>query len=315
MVKNSAALMKQPGKVTWREDLKSNWLLYLIFLIPAAYFIIFHYIPIVGIFMAFQNYKPSKGLFGSKFVGLENFRELLEGEQFPLAMRNTACMSVINLLLGFAVPVILGLLISQVRSKRMSRTVQTVTYMPYFVSAVVCATLAQEFFRETGAITQLLCLFGFDQVNWLSVKSPAFWFINAFLNIWQNAGYGAIVYIAAIANISPDLYEAATVDGANRWKQLTHITIPGIIPILVMMFTMQIGLMFKTGFDKVLLIYMPSTYEYSDVLYTYTYRMSFGSTNSFGLSTASGLFQSIISTILLLVGNKLSRKVAGSSLF
>ena len=308
--------MKTTRSVTWREDFRRNWLLYLLFLIPASYFIIFHYLPMAGIFMAFENYKPSRGLFGSEIVWFENFEELFMGDQFLLALRNTSVMAVINLILGFTVPLTLSLLIAQVRSKRAARVVQTVTYMPYFVSAVVCCTLAKEFLNETGAITKLLCALGFEQQNWLSVRGPVFWFINALLGVWQNAGYGAIIYIAAISNISPDLYEAATVDGANRWKQLTHVTVPCIMPICVMMFTLQIGMMFRTGFDKVLLIYMPYTYEYSDVLYTYTYRMSFGSgSKSFGLSTASGLMQSIISTILLFVGNALSRRIAKTSLF
>lgn len=302
-------------KKTWKEDFKKNKALYLIFLIPATYFIIFNYAPMVGILMAFQNYKVSKGIFGSEWVGLSNFIELFSGDQFPLALRNTSMMAILNLTLGFIAPIILGLLISQLRSKRRSRFVQTVTYMPYFVSAVVVASLAQEFLNDTGAVTMLLTKLGFEKQNWLANNSAVFWFINCFLGIWQGAGYGAIMYIAAISNISNDHYEAAAIDGANRWKSLIHITIPGILPVIVMTFTIQIGLVFRVGFDKVLLLYMPSTYEYSDVLYTYTYRMGFGASNNFGLSTASGLFQSIVSTILLLTGNKLSEKVTKHSVF
>lgn len=303
------------GKATWKEDLKKNGPLYLLFLIPAAYFIIFHYIPMGGILMAFQNFKPARGLFRSAWVGLDNFRELLEGEQFLVALRNTSMMALINLSVGFLAPVLLGLLISQVRNKRMSRTVQTVTYMPYFVSAVVVTTLAREFLNDAGAVTQLLAAFGLPAQNWLAVRGPVFWFINALLGVWQGAGYGAIIYIATIANIPYEQYEAATVDGANRWHRLIHVTLPGIAPILVMMFTLQIGMVFRVGFDKVLLLYMPSTYEYSDVLYTYTYRLAFGSSVNYGLSTASGLMQSVISTILLFLGNKLSARTAKMSLF
>lgn len=302
-------------KVTWREDLKKNKALYLIFLIPALYFILFNYAPMVGILMAFQNYKVSKGLFGSQWVGLSNFIELFSGDQFPLVLRNTVSMAVLNLTIGFFVPVILALIIAQVRNKKTSRVVQTVSYMPYFVSAVVVASLAQEFLNDNGAVTQLLTSLGFQKQNWLANNSPTFWFINTFLGVWQGAGYGAIMYIAAIENISQDHYEAAAIDGANRWQLLWNITLPGIFPIIVMMFTIQIGVVFKTGFDKVLLLYMPSTYEYSDVLYTYTYRMAFGSSNSFGLSTASGLFESVVSTILLIFGNKLSAKATDHSVF
>lgn len=302
-------------KLTWKEDFRKNKALYLIFLIPASYFILFNYIPMVGILMAFQDFKVSRGIFGSKWVGLSNFIELFSGEQFPLVLRNTSMMAVLNLTIGFVIPVILALLISQVRNKRTSRTVQTISYMPYFVSAVVVVSLAQEFLGDKGGITQLLTLFGLEPQNWIANNSPSFWLINCLLGVWQGAGYGAIVYIASIENISSELYEAAAIDGANRWKRLLNITIPGIAPLVIMMFTMQIGMVFKTGFDKVLLMYMPSTYEFSDVLYTYTYRMAFGASNNFGISTASGLFESVIATTLLLVGNKLGKKATEYSLF
>lgn len=312
MKSNSKPMIK---KDSWKHDLKKNWALYLIFLIPASYFIIFKYIPMIGILMAFEDYKVSKGLFHSKWVGMRNFIELFTGDQFPTALRNTCAMALMNLTFGFMAPVLLGLVIAQVRSKRVSRVVQTVTYMPYFVSAVVCCSLATELLKETGAISQFLSLFGLKEQNWLAVNSPVFWIINCCLGIWQGAGYSAIIYIAAINNISYDQYEAAAVDGANRFRRLIHITIPGVLPIIVMMFTMQIGLVFVTGFDKVLLIYMPSTYTFSDCLTTYTYRMAFGSSINFGLSTASGLFQSVVATILLIAGNKLSEKAAKVSMF
>lgn len=306
---------KKIDRHSWAYDFKVNWSLYLIFLIPAVYFIIFSYIPMVGILMAFEDYKVAKGLLGSTWVGWQNFIDLFSGEQFPIAFRNTCAMAVLNLTLGFSAPVILGLLIAQLRSKRMSRVVQTVTYLPYFVSAVVCCTLAKEFLDDNGALTELLSWFGLEKKNWIANNGPSFWLINCFLGIWQGAGYGAIMYVAAISGINQNLYEAAAIDGANRWQQLCHVTIPSIMPILIMMFTMQIGLVFMAGFDKVLLLYMPTTYEYADCLSTYTHRMAFGSTSSFGISAASGLFQSVLGTILMLTGNKLSLKLAKRSVF
>lgn len=302
-------------KVPWKKDLRQNWSLYLIFLIPAAYFIIFHYWPMQGILMSFQNYSPARGLWGSEWVGIDNFKELFTGSAFPLALRNTCVMAVLNLTIGFIVPVILGVLVSQVRSKKFSRVVQTITYMPYFVSAVVCCTLAQEFLSNTGAITTILSWFGVPKQNLLAINGPSFWFINTFLNIWQMAGYSSIIYITSISSVNKDLYDAAAIDGATRWKMLWHVTVPSILPIVIMMFTMQIGLVFKQGFDKVLLLYMPTTYEYSDVLYTYTYRMSFSGSHAYGLSSASGLFQSVVGMILMLGGNWLSRKIAKTSMF
>ena len=313
--KAPAVAVPTSKKKTWSYDFKKNWPLYLIFLIPFVFFVIFKYIPMVGILMAFEDYKVARGLFGSQWVGMSNFIELFSGEQFPTALRNTICMALLNLTLGFVGGPILGLLICQLRSKVASRVVQTVTYMPYFVSAVVCCSLAQEFLNDNGAITQFLTLFGFEKQNWLAVNGPSFWIINCLLGVWQGAGYGAIIYIATIEGINQNLYEAACIDGASRWQRVWNITIPQVMPIVVMMFTMQVGLVFMVGFDKVLLLYMPSTYEYSDVLYTYTYRMAFGSSNNFGLSTASGLFQSIVGTILLIGGNKLSAMATKHSLF
>jgi ABC-type polysaccharide transport system permease subunit len=306
---------KYRARITWKQDLRRNWGLYLIFLIPLSYFIIFRYIPMAGILIAFEDYKPIKGLFGSEWVGLRNFVELFAGEQFIAAFRNTCAMALLNLTLGFIAPVLLGLLVGQLRSKRFSRTVQTVTYMPYFVSAVVCCSLAKEFLNDTGAITQFLAMFGLEKQNWLANNSSAFWFINTFLGIWQGAGYGAIIYIATIYGINSNLYEAAAIDGAGRWKRMMNVTIPGVMPIIVMMFTINIGLVFIVGFDKILLLYMPSTYEYSDVLTTYTYRMAFGTSSSWGVSSALGLLQSLICTTLILVGNKLSAKATEYSLF
>ena len=296
-------------------DFKRNWKVYLIFLIPASYFIVFHYMAMPGILMAFEEYSPQKGLLGSTWVGLTNFRELFTGDEFLQVLRNTSMIALLNLTLGFVAPVILGLLVSQLRMQRMSRVVQTVTYMPYFVSAVVCCTIAKEFLGQNGAITNFLTLFGVENQNLLAINGPSFWLINCLLGIWQMAGYSSIVYITAIAAVDKNLYDAAAIDGANRWQMMKRITLPSIKPLVIMMFTMQIGLVFKQGFDKVLLLYMPTTYEYSDVLYTYTYRMAFGSSRAYGISTASGLFQSVIGMALLLLGNSLSRKYAKTSTF
>ena len=315
MAKTKSKSATYNPKNTWKYDLKKNGVLYLIFLIPFTFLLIFKYIPMLVILMALQDYKVAKGLFDSPWVGLDKFRELFAGAQFGYAFRNTVYMALLNLTLGFIIPVILGLLISQVRNKRTSRVVQTITYMPYFVAPVVVCTLAKEFLKEGGAITMFLTMFGLPNQNWLAVNSPVFWFINCFLGIWQGAGYGAIVYIAAINGIDQNLYEAACIDGASRWQRLWNITIPSVVPLVVMMFTMQIGLVFMTGFDKVLLLYMPTTYEFSDCLSTYTYRMAFSAGNDFSLSTASGLLQSIIGTLLLIFGNKMSEKATKMSLF
>ena len=316
----TAKAIKQPKLLRdqnpWKRDMKENWILYVLFLPVLAYFIIFHYIPMSGIFMAFEDYKVTKGLFGSEWVGLEKFIELFEDEQFWLALRNSGAMALCNLTLGFIAPIILALIITSIKPSRGTRTLQTITYLPNFVSAVVVCSLATQFLDLNGGITRILSLLGFEQQNWLANSDvPVFWLINTGIGIWQGAGWGAIVYIAAIYNINGDLHEAAAIDGANRWQRLTHITLPGILPMIMMMFTLKIGLVFREGFDKVLLLYMPLTYDTADCLHTYTYRMAFGGMPDYSLSTASGLFQSVIATALLVFSNWANKKATGYALY
>ena len=316
----TAKAIKQPKLLRdqnpWKRDFKESWILYVLFLPVLAYFIIFHYIPMSGIFMAFEDYKVTKGLFGSEWVGLEKFIELFEDEQFWLALRNSGAMALFNLTLGFVAPIILALLITSIKPSKGTRTLQTITYLPNFVSAVVVCSLASQFLDLNGGITRILSLLGFEQQNWLANSDvPVFWLINTGIGIWQGAGWGAIVYIAAIYNINGDLHEAAAIDGANRWQRLTHITLPGILPMIMMMFTLKIGLVFREGFDKVLLLYMPLTYDTADCLHTYTYRMAFGGMPDYSLSTASGLFQSVIATALLVFSNWANKKATGYALY
>ena len=306
----------RPREGSWKYDLMQNWQLYLLFIPVLLLFLIFHYAPMFGLLMAFERFKPSRGIFGSEWIGMENFRELFTGDTFINVLRNTTAMALLNLTVGFCAPVILAMMISELRIKKFTRPVQIMSYMPYFVSAVVVTTLASEFLSSTGALTMVLSWFGFDQQNWIANPNvPVFWLINTFMEIWQGAGWGSIIYIAAIANVNGDLHEAAAIDGANRWHRMWKITFPTILPLIIVMFTMRIGLVFRQGFDKVLLLYMPSTYEVADCLYTYTHRMAFGQTVNYGLSTASGLFQSIIGSTLLIISNKLSRKLSGTSMY
>lgn len=316
LTKRSSKGKKQLAREgTWRYDFKRNWQIYALFIPVAIYFITFHYAPMFGLAMAFERFKPTKGIFGSQWIWFDNFKDLFVGDTFLLVLRNTTAMAILNLTVGFAAPVILAMLLSEARIRRFSRTVQVISYMPYFVSAVVVTTLASEFLSSTGALTLILSWFGFDKQNWLANShKPVFWLINTFIGIWQGAGWGSIIYFAAISNVNGDLHEAAAIDGANRWQRMWRVTFPSILPLIIVMFIMHIGLVFRQGFDKVLLLYMPATYEVSDCLYTYTYRMAFGQTVNYGLSTASGLFQSVIGTTLLLVSNKLSKKFTGSSM-
>lgn len=304
------------AKDPWKLDLKKNKVLYLLFIPSAVYFFIFNYMPMLGIVSAFQDFNMRRGIWGSQWVGLGNFIDLFTGETFGQVMRNTSAIALLNMTIGFVVPIVLAVLLSEVKARPFKRTVQTISYMPFFVAAVVVTTLVREFLGSSGGITQVLTSMGLEQQNWLANPNiPVFWLIVCIMEIWQNAGYGAIVYVAAISSVNGDLYEACAIDGANRWKRLWRITLPSILPTIIMMLTIKAGTILMTGFDKVLLLYMPATYNVSDVLYTYTYRMAFSGTPNYGLSSASGLFQSLIGTMLLLLSNTLSRKLAKTSLF
>lgn len=303
-------------KGTFKADFRKNWPIYLMFLPLFVYYVLFNYIPMGGILMAFEKYSVSKGIFGSTWVGMKNFVDLFTGEGFSIALRNTVCMAVLNLVLGFLPPVILAIIFSECQNRVFRRISQICSYMPNFVSAVVVCALVTEFLKDTGAVTGLLTALGFERQNWLANPNiPVFWIINVLIGIWMGAGYGSIVYTTSISNVNNDLKEAAALDGANRWDRIIHIVVPSVLPLAMMMLTLSVGTVFMVGWDKILLLYMPKTYQVSDVLYTYTYRAAFGQTVNFGLSTASGLFQSVVGTILLVISNKLNKKATSYSLF
>lgn len=291
-----------------RKDLQQNWSVYLLFLPAVVLFGAFNYAPMFGIVMAFENFKPTKGFFGSEWVGMANFVDLFSSEEFLQVFRNTLAMAFLNLTIGFIFPLLLALLLSELTSRKFRRVVQTVSYMPYFVATVVVCTLITNFVDANGIITDILVAFGAERENLLA-NPKYFWWINTFSEVWQGMGYGSIVYVAAIANINPNLYEAAAMDGANRWHRMLNVTLPGVLPTVITMFTLRVGLVFVTGFDKVLLLYSPSIYDTADCLSTYTYRYGIANGN-YGLSSAAGLFQSVIATILLIVSNKLNESAS-----
>ena len=310
-------------KKGWKKDFKQNWVIYLLFLPCAAYFIIFNYVPMLGVLMAFQKVDSTNvALFGGKWIAFENFSKLFTtsvGSNFWLAIRNTAIMSLLSITIGFIFPILLAILVSEVRLKFFKRTVQTATYMPYFISAVVVCAIVKELVGDQGAITAICGWFGYSEGNLLSqADPPTFWIIYLLTDVWQNAGYSSIVFVAAISAIDNSLFEASAIDGASRWKRIWHITIPSILPTIVMMFTIKMGTMITAGFDKVILLYNTGIFDVADTIYSYTYRLTTGtagSTADFGLAAASGLFQSLISVALLMSSNYLSKAVTKSSLF
>ena len=298
------------------EDMKKNWKLHLVILPVIVFFLIFSYLPMIGIVTAFMDYRPTRGIFKSDWVGFKNFSELFTDEQFGRVFRNTVVMALLNVTIGFAVPVIFALLLSEIKIKALNRTIQVSSYLPYFVATVVVCNIVTNFLADDGVVTKMFVALGLveegtDMLN----EAKYFWAINTIVNIWQGMGYGAIVFTAAIQNVNNDLHEAAALDGANRWQRMWHVTLPSILPMIITMFVLKVGLMFTTGFDNILLLYRPSTWDTADVISTYTYRISLGGGQRFGYSAAVGLFQSVIATVLLVASNALSRKLAKTSLF
>lgn len=307
----------RPPKDSWKKDFRKNKAVYLLFLPVFIYFLVMNYLPMFGITMAFQDFNILDGYFGSKFIGFENFKTLFTGGEFLNAFKNTVAMAGLNMTIAFITPVFWALLITSLRSKKYAKICKVVSYLPNFVSATVVANLVIEFLDRDGAITLMLhSVFGLDIQNWLANSTPpVFWLINCLMGVWQGFGYGSIFYVAAISNLNNDLYEAAAIDGAGAWARVWKITMPNIMPMVLTMFIVQIGVCLMVGFDKILLIYMPKTYNVSDCLYTYTYRMAFGSQPDYGLGSASGLFQSVLGMFLLTVSNLASRKFGNTRLF
>lgn len=295
-------------------DIRRNKVLYICIVFILAFFVIFSFMPLVGLLMAFERYSPVKGFFGSEWVGLKNFETFFSGPYVGRLIRNTVAIGVLDLVINFPAPIIFALILNEIKNKYFKKTVQTISYMPYFVSAVVACGIVMDFCEAGGPVSSLAAaITGGEPVNLLNQGSN-FWTIYVLQNMWQGLGYGSIIYISALTSIDQELYEAASIDGAGKWKQCIHITIPGILPMIIMMLIMRMGSVFAVGADKILLLYGPANYEFSDVINTYVYRM--GLLNSdYGLSTAVGLFNSVIGTIMLVTTNQITKKLAGTSMF
>ncbi|MCF0135613.1 MAG: sugar ABC transporter permease [Lachnospiraceae bacterium] len=267
-----------------------------------------------GLVMAFEKYSPAKGLLGSRWVGMKNFRTFFEGPYLWRLIRNTVAIGVLDLLINFPMPIIFALILNEINFKPFKKLVQTLSYMPYFISAVVACGIVAMFTQAGGVISELVASINHtDSVNLLNQKQ-LFWLIYVLQNMWQGMGYGSIVYLSALSSIDQSLYEAAVLDGANKWQQLLHITLPSIAPMIIMMLILRMGAIFSVGADKILLLYTPATYEYADVINTYVYRL--GMVNQdYGVSTAVGLFNSIIGTIMLVSTNQITKKLSGTSMF
>jgi len=277
------------------------------------YYIIFHYIPMFGIVIAFQNYKPAKGFLDSTWVGLKHFQSFFASPYAFRLIRNTLLINFYQLIFGFPMPIILALLLNELKMPRYKRVVQTLSYLPHFISTVVICGMITEWSETRGLINDALALFGLERVNVLSEQSM-FRSMYVISGIWQTIGWSSIIYLATLSNADPNLYEAAVIDGAGRWKQTIHITLPVLVPLIMMQLIMRIGSMMSLGFEKIILLYTPLTYETADVISSYVYRRGLQEAN-YSLGSAIGLFNSVINVILLITANTLSRKLTQESLW
>ena len=314
VAKSITADRKNPFIKRLWKNMVTHPLLYLMILPVLIYFLVYHYYPMYGMIISFFDYVPTKGISGSKFVGLKHFRAFLEDPYFFRTMRNTLSINLLLLLFGFPFPIIFAVLLNELRSAKFRKVTQTVTYMPHFISAVVICGLMLDFCKSKGVITTIFCaLSGREPVNLFS-QSAFFQPLYVLMCIWQEFGWDSIIYFAALSGIDQALYEAADIDGAGRWNKILHITIPGISPTIIILLIMRIGNMMTLGWDKILLLYNPMIYEKADVISTYVYRI--GLMNfQYSFSTAVGVFNSIINFILLLSANAISRKVNETSLW
>jgi len=306
------APLNLPKKGRWQtisRDFRRNKHVYLMLLPVLLYYLIFHYGPMYGAVIAFEDFNPIKGVFGSPWVGLQNFQDFFSSVYFGRLIFNTVAISVLDLVFGFPAPIILALLINELRWNPFKRLVQTVTYLPHFVSVVVVVGMMVDFFARDGLVNQLFA------TN-VAYMQSAEWFRQLFVGsgIWQHVGWLSIVYLAAIATIDPQLYDAAKVDGADRFRQMWHITIPGILPTVVILLILRMGMLMSVGYEKIILMYNPLTYETADVISTYVFRRGILQAD-FSFSAAVGLFNSAINFALLIGANRISRRLSGHSLW
>lgn len=299
----------QRKKKNWQKD----WQLHLMILPGLLFILIFKYMPLGGITIAFKEFLPGKGIWGSPWVGLENFEYMLALPDTKRVMWNTLFIAAAKILINFPVPIIISILLNEVKNHRFKRSVQTIIYLPYFISWVILAGIIQDLFAKEGLINQFLGIFGAEPVFFLGNKY-AFLGVLIGTDVWKNFGYNTVVYLAAITGIDETLYEAAKIDGANRFQQIWNVTLPGIAPIVVLMMILNLGNVLNAGFEQIFNLYNPLVYETADIIDTFVYRISLVEAN-YSLGTAVGLLKSVVSFILIVTSYKIANKYGDYTVF
>jgi len=296
-----------------KKDFQRNWTLYLLVLPVIIFYAVFMYKPMYGAIIAFMDYTPAKGISGSEWVGFTNFARFFSSPYFVRLLRNTLLLSIYSIVFGFPAPIILALLLNEVGSKKFKKISQTVTYLPHFVSMVVICGMIKDFCLSTGLINDIIAFFGGERVPLL--QDPRYFrTIYTVSSIWQEVGWGSIIYLSALSGVDAQLYEAAAIDGAGRWKQTLHVTLPGIMPTIIVMLILRMGSLMSMGYEKTILLYNSAIYETADIISSYVYRVGLIE-QDWSYSTAIGLFNSVINCVLLVVTNMISKKTTESSLW
>ena len=297
-----------------QKVLKRDWQLLVLCALPVLYFIVFHYIPMYGVQIAFKDFKAADGIWGSAWVGFKHFKRFFASSQFVSLIKNTLGLSLLQILLGFPVPIILAIMLNQVKNQRFRKFAQSILYCPHFISIVVLAGMLYIFLSpRNGIVNTIIKMLGGEAIFFLG-EAKYFKLTFVISGIWQNAGWSAIIYIAALAGISPDLYEAAQVDGANKWQRIRHIDIPGIMPTIIMMLIMEIGKVMSLGFQKAYLLQNAQNLSASEIISTYIYKVGMLDAQ-YSYSAAVNLFNNVINIILLVTFNKLAKKLTDNSLW
>nr|WP_260986786.1 ABC transporter permease subunit [Paenibacillus terrae] len=301
------------GRRIWIQMVK-RYDLYLMLLVPIAWYLIFHYGPLYGLQIAFKNFNPAKGIIGSSWVGFDHFERFFDSYYFGRLLWNTLSINLFSLLIAFPISIVLALIVNEIRSKSFSKLLQNITFIPHFISVVVIVGILNVFLSPTtGPINSLIEAFGGSSIRFLE---EAGWFKTIFIgsNIWQNMGWQSIIYIAALSGINPQLYEAAKMDGASRMRRVWHISLPGIVPVIVIMLILDIGHFMDIGFEKILLMQNNLNLEASDVISTFVYTTGILK-GEYSYTAAIGLFNSVINLVLLLLVNRFARKTSETSLW
>jgi putative aldouronate transport system permease protein len=315
---SKSAASKAAPKAARRERRKNLILrelpLHLMLLPCVAIVAVYAYYPMVGLTIAFQQYNPTKGFFGSKFVGLDNFRYLLSLPNTLSVIYNTVFISLMKMAAGLVVPIAFAILLDFIRQRFLKRAIQTIIYIPYFLSWVILGGILVDILSpSTGIANDFVTMFGGEPIFFLA-NGRVFPHLLVATDVWKGAGYGTIIYLAAITSIDPALYEAAIIDGANRLKQVRHVTLPGMMPIIVLMATLSLGNILNAGFEQVLNLYSPAVYSTGDIIDTFIYRLGL-TNNQYGIATAVGLFKSVISFAFIAAGYRMAKKFAGYTVF